>query len=74
MKVEPPLLSPSSANSSTLEEPLVDHLVKLEESEDVEGEPNRLLKCLNKEFASIQRQEIFLASAFLFPTMFKVCY
>jgi hypothetical protein len=46
MKVEPPLLSPS-ANSSTLEEPLVDHFVKLEESEDVEGEPSRLVKCFN---------------------------
>ncbi len=44
MKVEPPLLSPS-ANSSTLEVPLVDHLVKLEESEDAEGETNRLVKC-----------------------------
>jgi hypothetical protein len=44
MEVEPPLLSPS-ADSSMLDEPLVDHLVKLEESEDVEGEPNRLVKC-----------------------------
>ena len=48
MKVEPPLLSPS-ANSSTLEVPLVDHLVKLEESEDVEGEPNRLVKCFKHQ-------------------------
>jgi hypothetical protein len=44
MKVEPPLLSPSE-DSSTLDEPQVDHLVKLEELEDVEGEPNRLVKC-----------------------------
>jgi hypothetical protein len=44
MKVEPPLLSPS-ADSSTLDESLVNHLVKLEEYEDVEGEPNRLVKC-----------------------------
>jgi hypothetical protein len=42
--VEPPLLSPR-ADSSALDEPKVDHLVKLEESEDVEGEPNRLVKC-----------------------------
>jgi hypothetical protein len=42
VKVEPPLLSPS-ADSSSLDEPKVDHL--LEESEDVEEEPNRLLKC-----------------------------
>jgi hypothetical protein len=53
VKVEPSLLSPGTS-SSALDEPQVDHLVKLEESEDVEGEPNRLLKCLNKEFASIQ--------------------
>jgi hypothetical protein len=42
--VEPPLLSPY-ADSSGLHEPQVDHLVKLEESEDVEVEPNRLVKC-----------------------------
>ncbi len=42
--MEPPLLSPG-ADSSALDEPKVDHLVKLEESEDVEGEPNRLVKC-----------------------------
>ncbi len=69
--MEPPLLSPG-ADSSALDEPLVDYLVKQEESGDVEGELNRLLKCLNKEFTSIQRQKIFLASAFLFPTMFKI--
>jgi hypothetical protein len=44
VKVEPPLLSPY-ADSSALDEPQVYHLVKLEESEDVEGEPNRLVKC-----------------------------
>ncbi len=42
--MEPPLLSPR-ADSSALDEPQVDHLVKLEESEDVEGEQNRLVKC-----------------------------
>ncbi len=41
--MESPLLSPG-ADSSALDEPKVDHLVKLEESEDVEGEPNRLVK------------------------------
>jgi hypothetical protein len=44
VKVEPPLLSPG-ADYSALDEPHVDHLVKLEELEDVEGEPNRLVKC-----------------------------
>ncbi len=44
VKVEPLLMSPG-ADSSALDEPQVDHLVKLEESEDVEGEPNRLVKC-----------------------------
>ncbi len=44
VKVEPLLLSPG-ADSSAVHEPQVDHLVKLEESEDVEGEPNRLVKC-----------------------------
>ncbi len=42
--MEPPLLSPG-ADYSALDEPHVDHLVKLEELEDVEGEPNRLVKC-----------------------------
>jgi hypothetical protein len=42
--VEPPLLSPG-ADSSALHEPQVDHLVKLEKLEDLEGEPNRLVKC-----------------------------
>ncbi len=45
--MEPPLLSPS-ADSSALDEPQADHLVKVEESEDVEGEPNRLVKCFKQ--------------------------
>ncbi len=45
--MEPPLLSPS-ADSSALDERQVDHLVKLEGSEHVEGESNRLVKCFKE--------------------------
>jgi hypothetical protein len=73
VKVEPPLRSPG-ADSSALDEPQVDHLVKLEESEDVEGEPNRLVKCFKLRIHNSHRskdRKFFLHQLFFFPPCLK---
>jgi len=69
--VEPPLLSPR-ADSSALDEPKVDHLVKLEESEDVEGEPNRLVKYFKLRIhIDPKTGNLFLYQLFFFPPCLK---